>query len=104
MKHKTASLRFIGYITSLILTLSAYFIIVHPEFFHLAAGAAVVFIFILAFVQANVQVIFFLDLLREKGPRWNLVFFLSTLGIVFVVVAGSIWIMRHLNYNMMWWM
>jgi cytochrome o ubiquinol oxidase operon protein cyoD len=101
MRQKTLLLRFIGYAASLILTLSAYLIIVHPDFFHLEIRAAIVIIFILALLQSNIQLIFFLDLWREKGPRWNLAFFVSTLGIITLIIAGSIWIMNHLNYNMM---
>jgi plastocyanin len=45
-------------------------------------------------------VVFFLHLGREKKPRWNLLFLISTIGIILVVVVGSIWIMNHLHYNM----
>jgi cytochrome o ubiquinol oxidase subunit IV len=55
----------------------------------------------LAVLQLFVQLIFFLHLGHEKGPRWNLVFLLSTVSIFIMVVVGSIWIMYHLNYNMM---
>jgi cytochrome o ubiquinol oxidase operon protein cyoD len=68
---------------------------------HLFRGTALlVSIFALAFTQLSVQLLFFLHLGREKNPRWNTFFLLSTLGVVLVVVVASIWIMNNLNYNM----
>lgn len=55
----------------------------------------------LAILQLFIQLIFFLHLGHEKGPRWNLVFLISTVSIFVMVVVGSLWIMYHLNYNMM---
>jgi cytochrome o ubiquinol oxidase operon protein cyoD len=54
-----------------------------------------------AVMQLFVQLIFFLHLGFEKGPKWNLVFFVSTVGIILIIVLGTLWIMYHLNYNMM---
>ena len=53
-----------------------------------------------AVLQLVVQVVFFLHLGREKKPRYNLLFLISTVGIILVVVVASIWIMNHLHYNM----
>lgn len=93
--------RLIGLISSLIFTLSAYFIILDPERFHLSKDAAITVILILAVLQAMAQSIFFLHVLSEKKPRWNLLIFLSTISVVIIIVAFSIWIMDHLNANMM---
>jgi cytochrome o ubiquinol oxidase operon protein cyoD len=57
-------------------------------------------IFTFAFLQLFVQLYFFLHLGQEEKPAWNLVFFIATVGVIFIVVAGSVWIMNHLNYNM----
>jgi cytochrome o ubiquinol oxidase operon protein cyoD len=86
-----------GYILSIFLTLTAFVLVMQ----HLLSGPVLVFTVIgLALIQLWVQLIFFLHLDREKGPRWNLLFFLSTIGIVLILFVGSIWIMNHLNYNM----
>ncbi len=61
----------------------------------------VAIILIFALMQLLVQLIFFLHLGREAKPRWNLIMLISTFGIVLLIVVGSIWIMDHLNYNMM---
>ena len=84
----------IGFILSLVLTLTAYFMVVNN------LASAVWAIFVLAAVQLVIQLVFFLHLGQERGSQWNLVILLSTFGIVLIVVVGSLWIMQHLDYNM----
>lgn len=94
-------LRLTGLLASLLLTLAAYFLIIHPEWFEIGNKAATLTIFILAGVQSIVQLICFIDVWREKGPLWNFYVFVSTLSIIFIVIFFSIWIMSHLNHNML---
>lgn len=101
MHSTTLSSRVIGFVASLILTGAAFLIIINPGFFRLDIKMAVNVILVLALLQFIVQSIFFLNLLSEKGPRWNLLVFASTLSVLVIIIAGSIWIMNHLNYNMM---
>ena len=89
---------FIGFALSLLFTLFAYLSVVYHL---LSGGALVATIFVFAMLQLFVQLFFFLHLGKEKKPYWNLVFFISTVGIILIVVVGSVWIMNHLNYNMM---
>lgn len=98
--QKELSLRITGFISSLVLTLTAYFIILNPEVFHLDVKAAIMVIFILALIQSLVQLFFFINVWKEAGPLWNLGIFISTVSIIFIIVFFSIWIMDHLNYNM----
>ncbi len=98
---KELILKFTGFITSILLTLIAYFIIVDPEYFNFDNATAIKVIFVLALMQALVQLIFFINVWKEKGIRWNLIIFISTVGIMFIVIFFSIWIMNHLNENMM---
>lgn len=53
-----------------------------------------------AMLQMIIQLVFFLHLGREKSPHWQLLFLISTVGLILVVVGGSLWIMHHLHYNM----
>lgn len=94
------SYRVTGFIASLVLTLAAYFIILQPEFFNFDIKTAVVIIFTLALIQSLVQLIFFINVWKEKGPLWNLGIFVSTASIIFIIIFFSIWIINHLNYNM----
>ena len=47
-----------------------------------------------------VQLVFFLHLDEESGPRYKLAAFGFMALILLIVVVGSLWIMQHLNYNM----
>lgn len=98
--HKEITQRISGFIASLALTLAAYFIIIEPASFHLSNKAAVLAILILALIQSIVQLIFFINVWKEKGSFWNLGVFISTVSIIFIVIFFSIWIINHLNYNM----
>lgn len=100
IQEKAITLRVIGYAASLLLTLAAFFIILRPSFFHLDTWSAILVIFILGIIQFLFQFLFFIDLWREKGMRWNLIVFGSTISIIFIIVFFSIWIMNNLNYNM----
>lgn len=99
MYHELSS-RVTGFIASLILTIAAYVIILNPDFFYLNIKTAILVIFTLALVQSLVQLIFFINVWKEKGTLWNLGIFVSTISIIFIVIFFSIWIMDHLNYNM----
>jgi cytochrome o ubiquinol oxidase operon protein cyoD len=88
----------IGFLVSVILVLGAYFITVT----HLLSGLALdIGVSFMAVAQALVQLVLFFNLTREPKPRWNLVIFVFMVLIVLILVVGSIWIMHHLNYNMM---
>jgi len=94
------SLKVAGYILSLLLTLAAYFIILHPNVFNSDITTAMIVIFALALIQSLVQLIFFINVWREEGTFWNISVFASTVSIIFIIIFFSIWIMNHLNYNM----
>lgn len=87
-----------GFLTSLYLTLTAYFVTVK----HLLSGWALIGMLMgLAVIQLLVQLIFFLHLGRESKPRWNVQVLLFAVMVVGIVVGGSLWIMSNLNYHMM---
>lgn len=98
-KHKSPiALYTLGFVLSVILTLAAYLAVVHTIF---SPTLLLATILVLAVAQLFVQLFFFLHLGDEKGPRWNLLFFISTAAVILLVVIASLWIMHHLNYNMM---
>lgn len=68
-----------------------------------AAGplATAIAIFACAAVQIVVHVIFFLHLDTKAEGGWNLIAFAFTVVVVAIVLGGSLWIMYHLNTNMM---
>lgn len=100
MKNGAFTLRTIGFILSLLLTLATYFIVTHSDSLDLNTRMAIIAIFALAILQSMVQFFFFLNVWHGKGALWNVGVFLSTVGVIFIVVFFSIWVMDHLNYNM----
>lgn len=54
-----------------------------------------------AVVQMVVHLVFFLHMNTSSSQWWNNAAFVFTLIIVAIVVGGSIWVMYHLNTNMM---
>lgn len=93
----------IGFIASIVLTSTAFFLVhTHLRNNHVFPTDKVVVIFlsILAVAQLLVQLVFFLHLDKESKPRWNLTVLLFAILVVTIIVAGSLWIMYHLNYNM----
>lgn len=86
----------IGFVLSVIATLTAYFLVVHKVF---SPAVLVYVVMAIAVAQLIVQVVYFLHI--GRGSKWKLQTFLFTLLVVIIIVAGSIWIMNNLNYNMM---
>lgn len=88
----------IGFVLSLVLTLLAYGIVVGGT----SAPWLLPALGVLAIVQMLVQLTFFLHLGEEARPRWKIISFLFMASALSIIVAGSIWIMSNLNYNMMY--
>lgn len=95
--HGTISSYVIGFVLSLVFTLIPYFLVVNQ-----LLNSMTLFVTILGFalLQLVVQVFFFLHLGRGPKPKWNLYFFIGTIGTILIVVAGSIIITNNLHYNM----
>ncbi len=55
----------------------------------------------LAMVQIVVHIVFFLHMSPRSEGGWNMMAMAFTVIIVVIAVAGSVWIMHHLNTNMM---
>ena len=89
-----------GFILSIALTLAAFFVVIRPAFLHFDGGAVLTAILILALVQLVVQLVLFLHIGKESGPRWQLITFVFTFALVLILVVASLWIMTRLNYNM----
>jgi len=94
----------IGFVLSITLTLAAYFLVEQSAtsgHVGLSKQFVIIVILVLALIQLAVQLVFFLHLGREPKPRWNLMVFGYVFLLVAIIVGGSLWIMYHLNYNMM---
>lgn len=87
-----------GFLASIALTLAAYAVVAGGL---LSGGTAVAAILALAVAQLVVQMILFLHVGSESGPRLNLASFIVAIILILIIVLGSVWIMGHLNYRMM---
>lgn len=88
----------VGFILSVVMTLSAYIAVVNRSY---TGDTLAAFVVGLAIAQLLVQLLFFLHLGSETRPRWKLLVFMFMVVVVAIVVIGSIWIMYNLDYNMM---
>lgn len=96
--HGTVKSYVIGFIASILLTGFAFLAVITKVF----RGQALIYTIIgLAFVQAIVQLLFFLHVGQEAKPRWETVVFYFMLLILFIIVVGSLWIMYDLNDRLM---
>ena len=86
----------LGFILSILLTVAAYLLVVNNM---LSQGVLIIVILALAVIQLWVQLIMFLHLGQETGPRWKLISWISTASVLLIVVIGSIVIMNNLNYH-----
>lgn len=87
----------IGYGLSVVWTFLAYLTVAIATF---SRSVTVAILVILAGLQLATQMICFLHITEKDTPRWRLVATAFTVMILVIVVAGSLWIMNSLNYNM----
>lgn len=90
--HGTLREYVIGFALSVVLTLIPILAVMNDWFGHKASIAVLL---VTAVLQFAVQLLFFMHLREEAGPRYNLATLVLGLIIVVVVVYGSIWIMDH---------
>jgi cytochrome o ubiquinol oxidase subunit IV len=89
----------IGSLLSILLTAVPFWLVMSGVLQDARLTAAIIFIF--AAVQVVVHVIYFLHLDVRSEGGWTLVAFLFTVVIVALTIGGSVWVMYHLNANMM---
>ncbi|MEM7208761.1 MAG: cytochrome o ubiquinol oxidase subunit IV [Pseudomonadota bacterium] len=67
----------------------------------LSGTPAVVIILLCAVGQVLVQLVFFLHMNTSSEQLWNTTSAVFVVVLVAILIVGSIWIMAHLNHNMM---
>lgn len=100
IKNKALRSYTIGYAFSIFLTFVAFGLTMkHVDSGHYFISHEMIIPVILglALIQLVIQLIFFLHVLKEDKPKWNLLFFIGTFGLVFLLVAASLVIMNNLN-------
>jgi cytochrome o ubiquinol oxidase operon protein cyoD len=88
----------LGLLLSIILTVVPFSLIM---FDILAGTPAVLVILVCAVAQVLVQLVFFLHMNTSSEQLWNTTSAVFVVVLVAILIVGSIWIMAHLNHNML---
>jgi len=89
----------IGFGLSVVLTAIPFWIVIADVFRVRAVGVVVLLIF--AFVQIVVHMVYFLHMNSRSEGGWTIMALIFTSVLVIIVLSGSLWIMAHLDANMM---
>lgn len=87
----------IGYVAAISLTIAAFAVAPSTNMAPFSIEAALA---VLAIAQMLVHLIFFLHINTAPAQKTNIMAFAATMLIIAIVVIGSMWIMAHLNQNM----
>lgn len=89
----------IGFVLSVILTAIPFWLVMNKTFDKSSTTALVILAF--AAVQIVVHMVYFLHMNTRAEGGWSLLALVFTLVLVVITLSGSIWVMYHLNTNMM---
>ena len=97
--HSTVKGYTIGFVLSVILTVIPFWLVMGKVFDSSSTTALVILGF--AAVQIVVHMIYFLHMNTKVEGGWSMLALIFTLVLVVITLAGSLWVMYHLNHNMM---
>jgi cytochrome o ubiquinol oxidase subunit IV len=99
--HGHGSLRsyLIGFGLSVVLTALPFWLVMSGALDSRQATALTIMVF--AAAQIVVHMIFFLHMSARSENGWTMMALIFTLVIVGITLSGSLWVMYHLNVNMM---
>ena len=88
-----------GFVLSVILTAIPFWLVMNGVIASAGMTAAVILGF--AVVQIVVHMVYFLHMNARSEGGWNMLALIFTVVLVVIVLSGSLWVMYHLNANMM---
>lgn len=89
----------IGFVLSVILTAIPFYLVMNKSLANSSTTAFVILAF--AAVQMVVHMVYFLHMNTRVEGGWSMLALVFTLVLVIITLSGSIWVMYHLNSNMM---
>lgn len=89
----------IGFILSVILTAIPFWLVMNKTITNTGTMGLVLLAF--AAVQVVVHMVYFLHMNAKSEGGWNMMALIFTIMIVVIAMAGSLWVMYHMNTNMM---
>jgi len=88
-----------GFILSVVLTAIPFWFVMGGVF-EKSSTTAIMILFLGA-IQIVVHMIYFLHMNGKSEGGWNLLSLIFTIVLVVIALSGSLWVMYHLNQNMM---
>jgi cytochrome o ubiquinol oxidase operon protein cyoD len=88
-----------GFVLSVILTAIPFWLVMSGVIESKAVTAGLVMLF--AVVQIVVHMIYFLHMNTKSEGGWTMMALIFTLVLIVIALSGSLWVMHHLNTNMM---
>lgn len=88
-----------GFILSVILTAIPFWLVMGHVF---ESRDTTIFVIVgFAAVQVVVHMIYFLHMNTSSEGGWNMIALIFTTMLLVIILAGSLWVMYHMNANMM---
>jgi cytochrome o ubiquinol oxidase subunit IV len=97
--HGTLKGYLTGFALSVVLTAIPFALVMTGALGDREATALVISVF--AFAQIVVHMVYFLHMSPRSEGGWTMMALLFTVVLVVIALAGSLWVMYHLNVNMM---
>ena len=97
--HSTLKGYVTGFVLAVILTAIPFYLVMGKVFDKSSTTAIV--ILAIGVVQIIVHMIYFLHMNGKAEGGWTLLALIFTLVLVVITLSGSLWVMYHLNHNMM---
>jgi len=89
----------LGFALSVVLTAIPFWLVMaHPI---ASPGVTAAFVIVFAALQILVHTVCFLHVNSQAEGGWTLMAYIFTAVLLIITIAGSLWIMYHLNSNMM---
>lgn len=97
--HSTLKGYLTGFVLAAILTALSFWLVMGKVFDSSTTTAIV--ILAVGVVQIVVHMVYFLHMNGKAEGGWTMLALLFTLVLVVITLSGSLWVMYHLNHNMM---
>ena len=97
--HSTLKGYLTGFVLAVVLTAIPFWLVMGKVFDKSSTTAIV--ILALAAVQIVVHMVYFLHMNARSEGGWTMLALIFTLVLVVITLSGSLWVMYHLNHNMM---
>ena len=88
-----------GFLLAVVLTVIPFWLVMGKVFANSNTAALVLLTF--AVVQIVVHMVYFLHMNTKSEGGWSVLALIFTLMMLLIMLSGSIWVMYHLNHNMM---